>query len=112
VPKKELKDRNITIAEAKGLLQSINEEQLEQFQRRSLDFVTKFAKIDADVATTLLDKLVKDFGLEENEAIQIINCMPKSIGELRVFLASSHRIMETNKLEAILNLLNEYQKKE
>ena len=112
MPKKELKERSITIAQAKELLESIGEEKIEQFQRRSLDFAMKFAKVDTDAAEKLLNALVKDFGLEEEEAIQIINCMPESIEETRIFLASSRRMMETSKLEGILNLLNEHRKKE
>jgi DNA-directed RNA polymerase subunit F len=36
--------------------------------------------------------------------------MPKSIEELRVFLAGGRKIIETAKLEAIVNLLNEHRK--
>ena len=112
MPKRELKQRSITITKAKEILESIGEEQLEQIQRRSLDFVTKFAKLDTDAAEKLLDILTKEFNLEEDEAIPIINSMPESIAELRIFLESSHRMMETSKLESILNLLNQYRKKE
>ena len=112
MPKRELKQRSITITKAKEILESIGEEQLEQIQRRSLDFVTKFAKLDTDAAEKLLDILTKEFNLEEDEAIPIINSMPESIEELRIFLESSHRMMETSKLESILNLLNQYRKKE
>jgi len=50
--------------------------------------------------------------LEEEEAVQVVNCMPESIQEIRVFLAGGHKIMETSKLEAILAFLDEYRKKE
>ncbi len=112
MPKKELKEHSITIAQAKEILESIGEEHIEQFQRRTLDFALKFAKVNDDSAEQLLGTLMKDFGLEEEEAIQIINCMPESTEEIRVFLASSRRMMETSKLEDILNLLNEHRKKE
>jgi DNA-directed RNA polymerase subunit F len=50
---------------------------------------------------------VKEFGLDEAEAVQIVNCMPESVGELRVFLAGGRKIIETSKLEAIVSVLNE-----
>ena len=112
MPTRELKQRSITIAKAKAILESIGEEQLEQIQRRSLDFVTKFAKLDTDAAEKLFDILTKEFNLEEDEAIPIINSVPERLEELRIFLDSSHRMMETTKLESILNLLNQYRKKE
>jgi DNA-directed RNA polymerase subunit F len=45
--------------------------------------------------------------LEETEAVQIVNCAPESIDELRVFLAGGKKIIETAKLEAIVALLND-----
>ena len=44
--------------------------------------------------------------LEEFEAVQVVNCMPETADELRVFLASGRKIIETTKLEAIVSLLN------
>ena len=64
----------------------------------------------AETAEKLIGKLVEEFGLEEEEAIQIVNCMPQSIEELRVFLAGGRKIIETSKLEAIVKLLNKHRK--
>ena len=111
--RKGLKERSITIPQVKETLEAIGEERLDQFQRRSLDYAAKFSKADPDMAETLVNKLVEQFELEEEEeAVQIINCMPKSIQEIRVFLASGRRIMETSKLERILAFLDEYRKTE
>ncbi|NIW11889.1 MAG: hypothetical protein GWN33_15900 [Gammaproteobacteria bacterium] len=46
------------------------------------------------------------------EAVQLVNCMPQSIEEIRVFLAGGRKIVETSKLQAILGVLDEYRKKE
>jgi DNA-directed RNA polymerase subunit F len=72
--------------------------------------VSKFSKVEAEDSEKILKRLVTDFGLEEVEAVQIINCMPKSVEELRVFLAGGRKIIETSKLEAMVNLLNEHRK--
>ena len=110
--RKALKERSITIPQVKETLEAIGEERLDQFQRRSLDYAAKFSKLDPSMAETLVNKLVEQFELEEEEAVQIINCMPESIQEIRVFLASGRRIMETSKLERMLAFLDEHRKRE
>jgi len=112
MPRKILKIQPVTIPNVKEILKSLGEEHLDQFQRRSLDYVTRFSKVDAKTADMLLKELIEVIDLDEEEAIQIVNCMPKSIEEIRVFLAGGRRIVETSKLEAILDLLNKYRKEE
>jgi len=109
---KVLKEKVLTLPEVKKILESLGEENLDQFQRRTLDYATKFSKIDAKSAKELVKKLTEEHGLEEEEAIQIVNCMPESIEELRTFLAGGRKIVETSKLEAVIALLNEYRQKE
>jgi DNA-directed RNA polymerase subunit F len=104
---KELNENRLTLPQVKKALEEIGEENLDQFQRRTLDYVNKFSKVDAKTAEKLLEKLVKEFGLEEAEVIQVVNCMPETVDELRVFLAGGRKIIETAKLEAIVVLLND-----
>jgi DNA-directed RNA polymerase subunit F len=110
--RKALKERIITVPQVKEALESIGEERLDQFQRRSLDYATKFAKVDFDIVDTVVKEFMEKFEVEEEEAVQIINAMPESIQEIRVFLAGGRRIIETSKLEKILVFLNKYRKKE
>jgi len=112
VSRKALKERPITIPQVKETLEAIGEERLDQFQRRSLDYAAKFSKVDPGMAETLVNKLAEQFELEEEEAVQIINCMPENIQEIRVFLTRGRRIMETSKLKRILAFLDEYRKRE
>ena len=110
--RKALKERIVTVPQVKEALESIGEERLDQFQRRSLDYATKFSKVDPDTVDTIVKEFVEQFEVEEEEAVQIINAMPESIQEIRVFLAGGRRIIETSKLEKILVFLNKYRKKE
>jgi len=112
MPRKALKEKMLTVPEVKQLLESIGEENLDQFQRRALDYTAKFGKIDAKFAKRLVKGLVEKFELDEEEAVQMVNCMPESIEEIRVFLAGGRKIVETQKLENILTFLNQYRKKE
>ena len=110
--KKALRERPLTIPEVKRVLESLGEDKLDQFQRRSLDYASKFSRVEPEKAEVLVKTLVEKYGLEEEEAIQVVNTMPGSIEEIRVFLAGGRKIVETEKLQEILNLLNEYRKKE
>jgi DNA-directed RNA polymerase subunit F len=108
--KKNMTEKKLSLPQVKNLLDSIGEANLDQLQRRTFDYVSKFSKTDPESAIKLVGKLVADYGLDEVEAVQIVNCMPKSIEELRVFLAGGRKIIETAKLEAIVNLLDEHRK--
>ena len=110
--RKALKERTITVPQVKEALEAVGEERLDQFQRRSLDYAAKFTKVDSRVADTIIKELVGQFEFEEEEATQIVNCMPESIQEIRGFLAGGRRIIETSKLEKILVFLDKYRKKE
>jgi len=105
--KRELSENRLTLPQVKKVLEAIGEENLDQFQRRTLDYVNKFSKVDDSHAEMLVENLVKEFGLEEDEAVQVVNCMPETVDELRVFLAGGRKIIETAKLDAIISLLNE-----
>jgi DNA-directed RNA polymerase subunit F len=105
--KREISESKLSLPQVKRVLESVGEENLDQFQRRTLDYVSKFSKVDSADAELLLEKLVKEYGLDEDEAVQIVNCMPESVDELRIFLAGGRKIIETQKLATIVNLLNE-----
>jgi DNA-directed RNA polymerase subunit F len=105
--KREISESKLTLPQVKQTLESVGEENLDQFQRRTLDYVSKFSKVDPAGVEFLLEKLVKEYGLDEDEAVQIVNCMPESVDELRIFLAGGRKIIETQKLATIVNLLNE-----
>ena len=108
--KKPLEEKPLAVPQVKQALEALGEEQLDQFQRRTLDYTTKFSKTGPDDAETLVQKLTKEFELEVNEAVEIVNCMPESVEETRVFLGGGKKIIETTKIEAIMALLNEHRK--
>ncbi|HDI07605.1 MAG TPA: RNA polymerase Rpb4 [Candidatus Bathyarchaeota archaeon] len=107
---REKEEKLLTLPEVKKLLESIDESMLDQFQRRTLDYLSKFSKIEPENAAKVVEKLVKEFELTPEEAVQIVNCMPRTVEELRIFLAGGRKIIETEKLEAILRLLDENRK--
>jgi DNA-directed RNA polymerase subunit F len=105
-----LSEKKLTIPEVKKLLESVGDENLDQLQRRTLDYASKFSKTEAQSAEQLIKRLTTEFGLDEDEAIQVINCMPKSVDELRVFLAGGRKIIDASMLKSIINVLDEQRK--
>jgi DNA-directed RNA polymerase subunit F len=107
---KPMRERVLSIPEVKKLLESVGEEKLDQFQRRTFDYASKFSKVEENKSEILTKTLIEQYTLDEEEVIQIVNCMPQSLDELRVFLGGGRKIIETTKLQGILNLLDEYRK--
>ena len=105
--KREVSENRLTLPQVKKVLESVGEENLDQFQRRTLDYVSKFSKAEPEKAEEILQTLVKEYEIDEAEAVQIVNCMPETVDELRVFLAGGRKIIETSKLQSIVTLLNE-----
>lgn len=109
MPLKKIENKPITIPEVKEVLENLNRE-LNQLQRRTLDYATAFSKLDSSKAKELCLRLVDSFNIDLKTAVQIVNCMPESIEELRVFFPR-HRLIEPEKLQNILKLLDEYRGK-
>jgi len=68
--KKDMREKRVTVPQVKHLLESIGEEKLDQFQRRTLDYTAKFSKVDAATAETLLKRLTEEFELLERIVCQ------------------------------------------
>jgi DNA-directed RNA polymerase subunit F len=102
-----LGENRLNLSQVKKILESIGEENLDQFQRRTLDYVNKFAKVEPTKAEELVAILVKEYEFDEAEAVQIVNCVPETVDELRVFLAGGRKIIEAQKLGKIVSILNE-----
>jgi DNA-directed RNA polymerase subunit F len=108
--KENVGEKNLTLPQVKKLLESIGEDNLDQLQRRTFDYVSKFSKVDAEAVAELVERLQKEFGLEEEESVQIVNCLPKTVDELRVFLGGGRRIIDASTLKTVSNILGEHQK--
>jgi DNA-directed RNA polymerase subunit F len=97
-----------TTSEAKRTLEKVKEEELGEFQRRTLDYAAKFSRIPAAKAEKLVRELTERYQLERKDSIQIVNSMPHHIEELRSILTVKGRIITGSQLDDILKLLNGY----
>jgi DNA-directed RNA polymerase subunit F len=108
LPKEIIEEKPIPIAAAKRILENLNRE-LNQFQRRTLEYGTTFSKIEPDKAAELVEKLTKELDITVRETVQIVNSMPETIEELRIFIPR-HKVIETSKLKTALTLMNKYRR--
>ena len=106
--RKILQEKIVTNAEAQAILGRVKEEELGEFQRRTLDYARKFSKIPPDKAEKLVEDLSSKLQLDRNDAIQIVNSLPKTIEELRAVLTVKGRFVSTDQLNGILEIMKRY----
>ena len=100
-----IKKEVITLPQVKKVLEAIKPDEMDQIQRWTYDYVRKFAKTDSELAEKMVKRLVEECELKPEEAIEIINIMPTSIEELRAFTYGWKKLILTDTLEKMLNIL-------
>jgi len=108
LPRKLIDAKPITTAEARRILEKAKQEDLGEFQRRTLDYTVKFSRIPASRAEKLLRDLTERHQLDRKDAIQVANCMPSSLEEIRTVLSVRGRVFTTEQLEDILKTVTPY----
>ena len=97
----------VPVPTVKKILEELDSKsvELDPLQRRVLDYVSKFSKLPPEDAEKAVEKLV-EAGVERGVAIQIVNCLPKSVEEVRVFMGR-HKIISEETLKKILDIIRE-----
>lgn len=106
--RKILEEKIITNSEAKSVLEKVKEEELGEFQRRTLEFTRRFSKMPPERASKLVEELSSKLQLDRNDAIQIVNNLPHSVEELRAVLTVKGRFVSTEQLNGILQIMKRY----
>ena len=104
-----VKKKPITNAEAGKILESAKDE-MTSLQRVVHDYATKFSKLDADESVKLLNQLIEEIGLDESTAVQLVNCVPTSLEEIRTILGRQ-RIISEEDLRKILGIIERHVKR-
>ena len=101
-----IKKKNvISISEVNEILGKHDPESMDQIQRWTYDFATKFAKVDPKDAQKMKQKLIKECGLTDEEAVEVINIQPTSLPELRSFTFGWKKLILAETLEKILQII-------
>ncbi|MEM2123705.1 MAG: hypothetical protein QXE79_08755 [Candidatus Bathyarchaeia archaeon] len=101
MPRNIMNVEEITIAEAREFMEK-SEGELSEFQRRAYEYAVRFAKIEGGPAKKLVKMLVEKCALSRKEAIQVTNCLPSTVEELRTILTVKGKIVTAEHLENIL----------
>ncbi len=102
-----VKKRMVSLPEVKEILSKRDLESMDQIQRWTYDYVSKFAKIEPKVAKKMKHDLINQCGLTEEEAVEIVNILPKSLPELRSFTFGWKKLILSETLEKILKIIDE-----
>ena len=102
------KKQAISLSEVKEILGKVDVEEMDQIQRWTYDYVSKFSPIDVKDAKDMKKQLIKDCELIEDEAVEIVNIRPKSMAELRSFTFGWKKLILAETLEKILTIIQEH----
>jgi len=100
-----IKKEVITLPEVKEILERVKPDDMDQIQRWTYDYVGKFAKTNSKMAQKMVKQLVDQCELKEEEAVEVVNIMPTSLEELRAFTFGWKKLILTDNLEKMLNIL-------
>ncbi len=102
------KKQSISLVEVKEILGKVDVEEMDQIQRWTYDYVSKFVSIDLKTAKEMKKQLVKECELTEDEAVEIVNIRPTSLAELRSFTFGWKKLILAETLEKILKIIKEH----
>jgi len=101
------KKQAVSISEVKEILEKEDLENMDQIQRWTHDYVSKFIKIDPKQAKKMKQELVKECDLTEEEAIEIVNILPTTLAELRSFTFGWKKLILAETLAKMLKIIEE-----
>ena len=101
------KKQPVSVSEAKEILEKQDPDSMDQIQRWTYDYVSKFASLDPKNAKKMRQQLVKECTLSEEEAVEIVNIKPTTLAELRSFTFGWKRLILAETLEKILKIIKE-----
>ena len=98
----------VSISEVKEILEKQDPETMDQIQRWTYDYVSKFAKLDPKDAKKMKQQLVKECDITEEEAVEIVNIRPTTLAELRSFTFGWKKLILAETLEKMLKIIKEF----
>jgi len=102
------KKQSISLSEVKEILGKVDVEEMDQIQRWTYDYVSKFSKIDSKDAKEMKIQLMKDCELTEEESVEIVNIRPTSLAELRSFTFGWKKLILAETLVKMLKIIKEH----
>ena len=101
------KKQAVSISEVKEILEKEDLEKMDQIQRWTHDYVSKFIIIEPIQATKMKQELVKECDLTEEEAVEIVNILPTTLAELRSFTFGWKKLILAETLAKMLKIIED-----
>ncbi|HIE22880.1 MAG TPA: hypothetical protein EYP68_01455 [Candidatus Korarchaeota archaeon] len=99
----------LTLAEVRALIHerwAKDQSLLARDQKRLFEYLAKFVKVkDADACRKAVEQLIEEIGLSEEDAVMIVNMMPRNKDELRPILFRSYPLLDAKSYDRILEIL-------
>ena len=106
MPKEVISEEEVTLPQVKKILaQRAKEGELSFQQSITLEHATTFSKMAPAVATKLVDRLIKNYGVSRAHAVQIVNIAPTTIEELKTILDTKSSSLTDEQLIEIVDLV-------
>jgi DNA-directed RNA polymerase subunit F len=102
------KKQGVSLSEVKEILGKVDPEEMDQIQRWTYDYVSKFVTVDAKNAKEMKKQLMKECELTEEEAVEIVNIRPTSLAELRSFTFGWKKLILAETLEKMLKIIKDH----
>ena len=102
------KKQGVSLSEVKEILGKVDVEEMDQIQRWTYDYVSKFEVIDSKDAKEMKKQLTKECELTEDEAVEIVNIRPTSLAELRSFTFGWKKLILAETLAKILKIIKDH----
>ena len=99
---------SISHSEVKEILGKVDVEEMDQIQRWTYDYVSKFVSMEPEDAKEMKKQLMKECELTQDEAVEIVNIRPTSLAELRSFTFGWKKLILAETLEKILKIIKEH----
>ena len=99
------KKQAISLSEVKEILGKVDPEEMDQIQRWTYDYVSKFVTTEPKEAKEMKKQLMKECELTEEEAVEIVNIKPTSMAELRSFTFGWKKLILAETLEKMLRII-------
>ena len=109
IGKNVLKKEEIPGVEVKGALEEFSEEyELNYEQNVTLNHLARFPRYSAEDAEKIIAELEEKIGLRRKVAVHIVDLKPEDLSDLRLIFAKEPIQIDKDKMEEILDILNQY----
>ena len=109
IGKRVVKEKPVPLAEVLETIEKAKKKgDLEYWQRLTYDYAQKFAELKPNKARELMKELLKMEKIKEHQAVEIVDLLPRTKGDLDIIFAKERTRLEDGDVKNILELVKKY----